>query len=149
MRRLPILLLIALAVPWVIACGPFESRVRTLVFPADGIAPPYDFEGVAAALAERSVILRAPTATEAARAMPAASFGPLLERQMATEPRAEIVSVHLAVADVDSARLQLDSVLAFIVEMTSIQTGNCISLYDATTAAPILGACFFAGRTRP
>jgi hypothetical protein len=135
--------------PSVIACGPFESRVRTLVFPADEIAASYDFDGVTAALAGRSIVLRAPTATEAARAMPAASFGPLLDRQMATEPQAEIVSVHLAVADVESARLQLDSVLAFVVETTGHQNGNCISLYDATSAAPILGACFFAGRTRP
>jgi hypothetical protein len=149
MRYRPLLLVIALALPAVTACGPFESRVRTLVFPADGIAAPYDFQGVAAALAERSVILRAPTATEAARAMPAASFGPRLDRQMAIEPQAEIVSVHRAVADVESATLQLDSVLAFIVETTGIPTGNCISLYDATTAAPLLGACFFAGRTRP
>ena len=81
--------------------------------------------------------------------MPEGMFVPLVRLHLAKEPAAQIVSVYLVVADVDSARLQLDSVLAYAVETTGHATGNCISLYDAASATEILGACFLTGRTRP
>jgi hypothetical protein len=149
MRHLRIVLVSALALPSVLACGPSDPPIPTVVPSPEAIAASYDFDGVKLALATRDVHLRIPVAAEAARAMPAGAFAPILRRQLAAEPAAQIVSVNLVVADVDSARLQLDSVLAFAVETTGHPTGNCISLYDAATAAPILGACFFTGRSRP
>jgi hypothetical protein len=131
------------------ACGTFESPVRTLVLPADGIAAPYDFDGVRTALAERGVVLSIPTAAEAARAIPIAAYEPILRQQLTTQPEAEIVSIHLAVANKGGNMLPLDDALAYVVETTGHDTGNCISLNDAATGVGILAACFFPGRSRP
>jgi hypothetical protein len=49
----------------------------------------------------------------------------------------------------DGDVLQLDHVLTYVVETTGHATGNCISLFGASTARAILGACFFPERTRP
>jgi len=132
-----------------LGCAAFEPRVRTLVLPTNGIAAPYDFDGVRTALSERGVILHVPTAAEAAHAMPAPAYVPILRQQLTTQPEAEIVSIHLVVADKGGDMLRLERVLAYAVETTGHDTGNCISLYDASTALAILGACFFPERSRP
>jgi hypothetical protein len=149
MRHLRIALVIALAAPAIFGCGSADPPVPTDVPSPPGLAAPYDFAGVAAVLARREVLVRRATPAEAARAMPEGMFVPMLRLHLAEEPAAQIVSVYLVVADVDSARIQLDSVLAYAVETTGHATGNCISLYDAATATEILGACFLVGRSRP
>lgn len=149
MRTLLVAVVLALGSLSAAGCDSLNPPVRTLVLPTDGIAAPYDFEGISAALRTRAVILEIPTPAEGARAMPVAAFVPTLRQQLTAQPEAEIVSVHLVVATMNSDMLQLDHVLAYAVETTGHATGNCISLYDAATAASILGACFFSDRSRP
>jgi hypothetical protein len=149
MRILAIAAILALASISASACNSLNPPVRTLVLPSQAIAAPYDFDGISAALRTRAVILDVPTPAEAARAMPVAAFVRTVRQQLTAQPEAEIVSIHLVVADMDSEMLQLDRVLAYAVETTGHDTGNCISLYDATTAATIMGACFFSDRSHP
>lgn len=149
MRTLAVAAVLVLGSLSASGCDSLNPPVRTLVLPTDGIAAPYDFEGISAALRTRAVILEIPTAAEAARAMPVAAFVPTLRQRLAAQPEAEIVSIHLVVADMDNDMLQLDHLLAYAVETTGHDTGNCISLYDAATAASILGACFFSDRSHP
>ena len=149
MRTLVVAAILALGSLSASGCDSLNPPVRTLVLPTNGIAAPYDFDGISAALRTRAVTLEIPTPAQAARAMPAAAFVPSLRQQLTAQPEAEIVSIHLVVASMDSDMLQLDHVLAYAVETTGHDTGNCISLYDAATAAVILGACFFSDRNRP
>ena len=68
-----------------VGCGPVGPSDGSLVYPREGIASPYDFAGVRAALAERPVTLSAPTADEATRATLAPAFLATLQPIVAAE----------------------------------------------------------------
>ena len=131
-----------------VGCGPVGPSDGTLVFPREGIASPYDFAGVRAALAERAVTLSAPTDDEATRAAPPPAFLATLQPIVVAE-NARIVSIHLAIVDKDDPHLTIDHALAYIVETTDHATGNCITAYDAVENRALFGSCFYSDRTHP
>jgi hypothetical protein len=136
------------AVLLLFSCGPIEPPVRALIDPPGGIASPYDYAGVSAALHERGLELSAPTRDEALRAMAPAVFLAKARAEAAGQS-AMVVSVHLAIADSRDDRHPIDHSEVYVVETTGYATGNCISLFDAPTGRVLLGACFYPGRTHP
>jgi len=133
-----------------------SDQAETLVVPPGDLAPPYNFTGVRDALGERGIILSVPTAVEVGHAR--VSRDAFLTRLPTTVAQsypsegAQAVSVHLAVVDVNNPRLSYLEVkhrLSYVVETTGHATGNCFTLYDASTGEQYLAACFYRGRSRP
>ena len=59
------------------------------------------------------------------------------------------MSVHVAVVAVTDPHIEVTHRLSYIVETTGHATGNCFTLYDASTGEQYLAACFYGGRSRP
>jgi len=110
----------------------------------------YDFVGVTAALAKRSVELE-PLRNldwERLRSNPRPSLRALawvLDHHFGNL----IVGLHIGRVNIDDPRLRIRNRLTYIVEITGSPTGNCIYLYDATTGRGYVGACFYAERIHP
>lgn len=159
MRRLLILRIAAVALIVIggyVALGSLLGRIdqaETLVAPRGDLAPPYNFAGMRDALGERATILSVPTPEEVghARVSPDAFRArlPTIVAQSYPGEGAQVVSVHLAVVDVNNPRIEVKHRLSFVVETTGHATGNCFTLYDASTGEQYLAACFYSGRSRP
>lgn len=159
MRRLLILGIAAVALIVIggyVALGSLLGRIdqaETLVEPRGDLAPPYNFAGMRDALGERATILSVPTPEEVghARVSPDAFRArlPTIVAQSYPGEGAQVVSVHLAVVDVTDPHLEVTHRLSYVVETTGHATGNCFTLYDASTGEQYLAACFYSGRSRP
>ena len=125
----------------------------TLIAPPGGLPPPYDFAGVRSALRGRGTTLSAPTTAEIedAKMSPNAFLARLPAIVAGSYPgdAAQVVSVHLAIVDTIDPRFTVTRRLSYVVETTGHATGNCFTLYDASTAGQFLAACFFSDRSRP
>jgi hypothetical protein len=154
MARRWILALAVLGVLTVAGCDSHDPTpipvTPTLVEIPSGLARPYDFAGVRDALRSREVLLSVPTAAEVAGASisPAAAVTRIPAEVAKSYPGegARIVSIHLAVVDITSARINVSHRLTYVVETDGHATGNCFTLYDGDTAEQYVAACFFAGR---
>jgi hypothetical protein len=140
-----------------VAFGPIIGRgdtAQTLVVPLVDLAPPYDFVGVRDALHGRGITLIAPTREDVVRAgvSPDAFRAglPATVSQSYPGQRAQVVSVHLAIADINDPQFgQVVHRLFYIVETTGHATGNCFTLYDASAGQVNTEACFFTERGSP
>ena len=160
MRRLLILGIAAVAVIVIggyVALGSFPGRsdqAETLVAPRGELAPPYNFAGVRDALGERATILSVPTPDEVGHARVSADAFlaglPTTIAQSYPGEGAQVVSVHRAVVDVNDPHIfEVKHRLSYVVETTGHATGNCFTLYDASTGEQYLAACFYSRRSRP
>jgi hypothetical protein len=159
MHRLLILRIAAVALLVIggyVALGSLRGRndqAETLVAPRVDLAPPYDFAGVRDALGERATILSVPTPEEVGHAhvSPDAFLVrlPTTVTQSYPGERVQVVSVHLAVVDATDPHIEVTHRLSYVVETTGHATGNCFTLYDASTGEQYLAACFYSGRSRP
>jgi hypothetical protein len=144
----------------VVACGPASGRpsaptgaVARTVNAQPDLRPPYDFAGVLDALNRRMPIASVPTAKEAtgagiSREAFLDGLRALVEASYPGEG-ARAVSAHLVMVDVDDPHIDVDHRLAYVVETTGHATGNCFTMFDASTAVQFLASCFHSERTRP
>jgi hypothetical protein len=144
---------LGLAIATLAACEllPVPADDATRVLPAARLPPSYAFTSIADTLRERSLDLSIPTAEEAraATVSPAAFAAQVADRMGEQYGDVSVVSVHVAVVDSRIERLPIDHVLAYAVETTGHETGNCIDLVDASTGEALVAACFLPTRPVP
>lgn len=131
--------------------APLENQHLQL-WPDRPLPAPYDWAGIREALRPRGLLLEYPSEAESARV--SVEIDDLLtavEQHLADEPRATVVSVHMAV--VTREPLERGQLMkrepVFVVETTGYATGNCFDLWSATGEGSILGACFYSNRSMP
>lgn len=134
--------------------APSTAAEDPQLWPEWALPSPYDWGGVAEALRPRGLILERPGASQVRQER--RTIGDLLagmEEHLADQPAAEIVGIHLALVttseDAQTRGQVLERVLAYVVETTGYNTGNCFDLRSAMTGDDLVGACFYANRSRP
>lgn len=122
------------------------------LWPDQPLPAPYDWDGVREALRPRGLLLERPTEADAARvSVDVNDMLTAVEQQLADEPRATMVSVHIGVVtrEPDGRGPQMTRELVYVVETTGHPTGNCFDLRSPTGEGSILGACFYSNRSMP
>ena len=132
---------------------PSRTTSAPIAIATPDLPPPYDMAGVLAALNRRMPIASVPTAEEGTSAAISRKafldgLSALVEASYPGEG-AEAVSAYLVMVDVDDPRIAIDHRLAYVVKTTGHATGNCFTLFDASTAVQFLASCFHSERTRP
>lgn len=155
--RIVALLMLGLVVA---ACGssteprpPSRTTSAPIAIATPDLPPPYDIAGVLDALNRRMPIASVPTAEEATGARISREVFihrvPALVEISYPGEGAEAVSAHLVMVDVDDPHIDVDHRLAYVVETTGHATGNCFTMFDASTTVQFLASCFHSERTRP
>jgi hypothetical protein len=145
------------------ACGDPVQSISSTVRPSAtsgpppsasaALPPPYDLGGVLAALNQRMSVANLPTAAERANAgIPQGAFERAVHATVEHAypgDDADVVSINLLVIDIHDPHITVDHRLAYVVETTGHATGNCFTMFDASTAEQFLASCFHGDRTHP
>lgn len=111
-----------------------------------GASPaPFSFEDTASLLSNYEIYLD-PMPPHEDTVLARAESGVHLRERMNTEPGARVVSVHEAIVDMPGPRFNKHDELAYVVEITGTDAGNCFDFYDAEDGRYWGSACDFPER---